>query len=77
MSNFEHIFGPVYVVRNQTGFKQACKHFTDREVVEQVPGYPTTYPAMISLEIVKDGGMRGISAHSENLILVKAKLEKI
>lgn len=74
--NFEHIFGPVYAVRTQAGFKQAAKHFLKGIESSTSHGYPTSYPAVVSFEYRYDGGGHVLVASCENVTLVKAKLEK-
>jgi hypothetical protein len=75
--NFEHIFGSVYVVRTQAGFKQATRHYLKGATdVDHCCGYPTSYPSVVSFDHRYDGGGYALTARCEHLTLVKAKLEK-
>jgi hypothetical protein len=76
LPNFEHILGPVYMVRTQAGFRQACKHYLGDEKAESCSGYPTNYPSVVCLEYRYMGGVHELMVCSEHVNLVKAKLEK-
>lgn len=79
--NWVHLGGSFYVCRTQAGFKQAVKHFmrSDSLIPAQrcnIEGYPTSYPALVSLTT----GYRGytyIQANSIHLKALRMKLSEI
>lgn len=74
-ANFEHIYGPVYVVKNAKGFDQAVKHFDKHDSHERLDGRPTNFPSMVVFTEYTSSD-EVLCANCEHLTLVKAKLEK-